>query len=44
MLHSGLMIGGKYNLTMKLGSGAYGSVWDAVDITNNTQVAIKFVS
>lgn len=38
----GQIIGKKYKITKKLGSGAFGEIWKAVHVTSNREVAVKF--
>ena len=42
-LKAGLRIGGKYELTRKLGTGAMGEVWAAKHLSLDEEVAIKIV-
>lgn len=37
----GLIIGKKYKLIKKIGSGAFGQIWKAIHITNKKKVAVK---
>lgn len=36
-----IVVGGKYRLTKKIGSGFFGEVYQAVNVKNNEKVAIK---
>lgn len=36
------IIGKKYKLIKKLGKGAFGEIWEAVNFTDKQKVAIKF--
>lgn len=36
------IIGRKYKITNKLGSGAFGEIWKAVHVTSDREVAVKF--
>ncbi len=36
------MIGKKYKLTKKLGRGAFGEIWEGINMNDKTKVAIKF--
>ena len=38
-----IRIAGKYKLTKKIGSGAFGEVFHAINIKSNEEVAIKMV-
>lgn len=38
-----LRVGGKYKLTKKLGSGAFGDIFAGVNIKTNEEVAVKLV-
>ena len=39
-----LRVGGKYKLTKKLGSGAFGDIYSGINIKTNEEVAVKLVS
>ena len=39
-----LRVGGKYTLSKKLGSGAFGDIYSGVNVKTNEEVAIKLVS
>jgi hypothetical protein len=36
-----IKIAGKYRLTKKIGSGAYGDIYQALNIKSNEKVAVK---
>lgn len=36
------IIGKKYKLTKKLGKGAFGEIWEALNFQDKQKVAIKF--
>lgn len=36
------MIGKKYKLSKKLGRGAFGEIWEGINMTDKTKIAIKF--
>lgn len=38
----GLVFGERYLLEKKIGSGAFGEIWEALDTKTNTKVAVKF--
>lgn len=38
----GQIIGKKYKITRKLGSGAFGEIWKAIHVTSDREVAVKF--
>lgn len=38
----GLVFGERYLLEKKIGSGAFGEIWEAMDTRTNTKVAVKF--
>ncbi len=40
---SGAVIAGKYRLLKRIGSGAMGAVWSAVNLSTNGQVALKLI-
>jgi len=37
-------VGGKYRVTKRLGSGAFGDIYAGVNVKTNEEVAIKLVS
>jgi serine/threonine protein kinase len=37
-----LMVAQKYRIQKKVGSGAFGEIYKAVDVSNGDEVAIKF--
>jgi serine/threonine protein kinase len=39
-----LRVGGKYKITKRLGSGAFGDIYCGVNVKTNEEVAIKLVS
>ena len=39
-----LRVGGKYKVTKRLGSGAFGDIYAGVNVKTNEEVAIKLVS
>jgi len=39
-----LRVGGKYKLTKKLGSGAFGDIYSGINVKTNEEVAVKLVS
>jgi len=39
-----LRVGGKYRVTKRLGSGAFGDIYAGVNVKTNEEVAIKLVS
>jgi hypothetical protein len=39
-----LRVGGKYKITKRLGSGAFGEIYAGVNVKTNEEVAIKLVS
>lgn len=38
----GLVFGERYLLEKKIGSGAFGEIWEALDTKTKTKVAVKF--
>ncbi len=38
----GLIFGDRYQLEKKIGSGAFGEIWEAMDIKTHKKVAVKF--
>src|SRR5689334_2865416 len=44
VMHPGALVGGKYRLTRFLGEGAMGSVWAAVQLETQQQVAVKLIA
>lgn len=42
MVMKNQLIGRKYKITSKLGSGAFGEIWKAVHISTEKEVAVKF--
>lgn len=37
----GIIVGGKYKLLKKIGSGSFGEIYTGLDITSNIEVACK---
>ena len=37
-------VGGKYRITKRLGSGAFGDIYAGINVKTNEEVAIKLVS
>jgi len=44
MIKRGLVFNSRFELTQPLGRGAFGTVWEALDLTTGTLVAVKLVS
>lgn len=39
--YRGAIVGKKYSIQRKLGAGSFGELYSAIDITTNTEVALK---
>ena len=44
MISSGALVGGKFRLVRRLGLGAMGEVWEAVNVDTDREVALKLIT